>query len=209
MADAATVNFAPLQCIPTGFTSITCHRWNRMTWYAGSERKDFLLCSTSRITRPWTIQRPSRLPFHFRLLRHRWRHHKRNKGDKSRNDFSACTARSPSGNLHIFAIISELTRGIGRFVVSFATKLSPSTRTCARTRGFTRAKSHLSAIIVTKVSHRRSRYEVTQELTRVTGPITVRGAVNRSPVSPVWKGTTGFTRIRSKMNWKFNQTLLA
>lgn len=208
MADAATVNCASLQCIPTASTSITSHRWNRMTFCAGSGRKDSLRCLLSRM-RPLTIHRPSRLPFHFRLPRARWRHHKRSKGDKSRNVFSASIARNPSGNLHTFAITSELTQGIGRFAVSIAAKRSRNTRTCARTREFTRAKSHSNATIVTKASLRQSRCEVTQELTRVTGPITARGAANRSLVFPVWRDTTEFTQMRNKMNWKFNKNLIS
>ena len=175
-----------------------------MTWCAGSGKKDTLLCWVSRMSLR-TVQRLFRLPFHFRLPQPLWRHRKRNKGDRSRSDFNACIARSPSGNLHTFGTTSGLILEIDRFVVSFATKRSPSTQTCGHTREFTRGKNHLSATIVTRASHRRWRYEVTQELTQVTGLITVSGAASRLLVFPGWKDITGFTRTPNKMNWKFHK----
>ena len=185
MAHAATVSSASQLCIPTAFTSTTWRRWNRMTRCADSVRKDSLLCFISRKLNPQTIQRLSSLPFHFRLRRTHWRHRKKNREGKSKSDFSACTARNPSENLRIFGITSELTPGIVRFVVSFVTRRSRSTRTWEHTRAFTRAKSHLSVITVTKASPRRSRCAVTQELILEIDHTTASDAANLLPVSPV------------------------
>lgn len=209
MALAATVSSASQPCIPNAFTSTTCRRWNHMTWFAGSGRKDCLLCSINRKPSPRTIRLPSRLRFRFHLRRHRWLHRRRGKEGKSRRDFSACTARSPSGNLRIFGITSELTPGIGRFVASFATRRSRNTRTWEHTRAFTRVKNHLSAITVTKASLRLSRYAVTQELTLAIDRTTASDAANRLPVFPVWRDTTGSTQTWNKMNWKFDNNLIS
>ena len=185
MAHAATVSFVSPPCIPTAFTSSTCRRWNRMTWFAGLVRIDSLLYSTSRKLNPRTIQQPSSLPFPFRHRRLHWRHRKRNREGKSKSDFSACTAKSRSENLRIFGITSEHTLGIGRFVANFATKHLHNTRTWEHTLAFTRAKSHLSATTVTKASLRLSRCGVTQELTQEIDLTTASDAANHSLVFPV------------------------
>ena len=200
MALAATVNSASPPCIPIAFTSTTCRRWSRMIWCAGWGKKDYLLCFISKKPRHWKVQELFLLLFHINLRLRHWIHRKRNKDDKSKSDFNACTVRSPSANPRIFGIISELTPAIGPFAVSFATRRSHNTRTWERTHAFIQVKNHLSVTTVTKASLRLSRFAVTQELTPETDHTTVSDAVNRLPVFPVWKDITESTQNWNRRN---------
>ena len=159
--------------------------WNRMTCTAGSDRKDFLLCSTNTRPSPLTVQPRFSLLFHFRLHQPRWRHHRTNRGDKNKSDFSVCIAKNPSENRRIFGITSERTQGIGHFVANFATKRSPNIQTWEHTLAFTRAKSHLNATIVTKASRRLSRSAVTHERTQVIDRTIANGAASPLRAFPV------------------------